>query len=172
MYDRNKFSFVVLTAFVFLFSIICISLSSSYGLDEESPRWSVSFNAVNVVDSTASLYDEVKLKKASTSLSKLGFIFDNAGDTITYRINVLNSGNIDAVISSILLSRAVCSDDAYCDNLDYSLTYENGSDVSRGDILPKNSGVVMLLKFTHVGNEQNGEVTIKDIDFSINYTEG
>lgn len=172
MYDRNKFSFVVLTAFVFLFSIICISLSSSYGLDEETPRWNVSFNAVNVVDSTASLYDEVKLKKNSTSLSKLGFIFDNAGDTITYRINVLNSGNRDAVISSILLSRAVCSDDAYCDNLDYSLTYENGSNVSRGDVLPKNSGVVVLLTFKHVGDTQEVDVTIKDIDFSINYTEG
>jgi hypothetical protein len=172
MYDRNKFTFVVLTAFVFMFSIICISLSSSYGLDEEEPKWNVSFNAVNVVDSTASLYDDVKLKKNSTSLSKLGFIFDNVGDTITYRINVLNSGNIDAVISSILLSRAVCSDTTYCDSLDYSLTYENGSTVSRGDTLPKNSGVVMLLTFRHIGTTQESDVTIKDIDFSINYVEG
>jgi hypothetical protein len=51
--DNRRFGFQVLIAFVFLFTVVCLGINSSYSIDEENkPNWDVSFSNIDVVNSS------------------------------------------------------------------------------------------------------------------------
>ena len=95
---------------------------------------------------------------------------DSSSDKLSYKINVLNNGTIDAKVGAITLIDATCSDDSLCNNLEYSLTYEDGALVKRGDVLSKKSGTTLYLNFRYNGSLDK-EVSFKDFKLSINYIE-
>lgn len=168
--DRSKFGFYILTAFVFLFTVVILGINSSYSIDENSVKsWDVAFTSVDAINE-GSKYDMPKLIKDSTSLNDINFSFDNGTDKLSYKINVLNNGTVDAKIAAITLIDAKCNDESLCDNLEYSLTYEDGSLVNRGDVLAKKSGTTLYLNFRYNG-VLDKELAFSDFKVSINYIE-
>lgn len=174
MYDRNKFAFTVLTAFVFLFTIATLAISASFSLDEENAvvnSWEVDFTSVEVVNSTVKVYDDARVNKNSTSISNLNFVLDNPSDEITYKITVLNKGSVDAEIASIVVTDPKCTNSDICKDLEYVLHYDNNKSVNRGDVVEAQSGKTMYLTVRHVGDYFDGEVSVEGINLSINYSE-
>ena len=166
--DRSRFGFTILIAFVFVFAMVVIGINSSYSIDEaETFKWEVSFENIDIVGGSISKYDEPTLVNRSSSVKDISFEVSEKGDTINYKINSLNKGNVDAKVTAILVTGATCGNKA-CSDLDYSLVYEDGNPVKKGDILKANSGKNIYLKFKYDG-DVNEPITVKDINVSINY---
>ena len=168
--DRSKFGFYVLCAFVFLFAITIIGVNSTYSINEGNAyKWDVSFSSVDASSDTISDYVIPKVDGESTSLTDFKFKVDSPGDNIVYKINVINQGSIDAKIGQLYVDYA-CSNDDLCKDLDYSLTYEDGSLLKRGDIINTNSGKTIYLKFNYNGTI-NEELVIDNVKLFVNYIE-
>ena len=174
MYDQNKFTFAILTAFVFLFTIATLAISASFSLSEENAMvnsFEVNFTSVEVVNSNVKVYDEPKINKNSTSLTNVNFVMDNPSDEITYKITVLNKGTLDAEIAQFTVTDPRCSNKDVCNDLEYVLHYDDNKSVDRGDVIEAQSGKTMYLTVRHVGDYFDGDVSVEGIQLSINYTE-
>ena len=166
--DKSRFGFTVLTAFVFIFAIVVIGINSSYSIDEaETFKWDVSFENIDVVGGSISEYDEPTLINKTSSVKDIRFEVKTSGDTINYKINTLNNGTVDAKVTAILVTEPTCNNKT-CNDLEYSLVYEDGNTVKKGDILKANSGKNMYLKFKYNGNVTES-ISVKDINVSIDY---
>ena len=168
--DSRRFGFQILTAFVFLFTIVCLGINSSYSIDEANQfKWDVEFSNVEVITNSVKTYDVPKYNK-TTSFNDGKFEIDSNGDSISYKITVLNNGNVDAKIGApITIFEPKCNNNT-CEGLEYSLTYEDGSLVKRNDILKANEGRTLILTYTYNGNVTE-PIKVEDISLSINYVE-
>lgn len=166
--DKSRFGFTVITAFVFLFAMVVIGINSSYSIDStESYKWEVSFENIDVVGGTITNYDEPTLTNKSTTVKDIRFEVKNSGDSINYKINAINKGTEDAKITAILVTDATCGNNS-CNDLDYTLVYEDNTPVKKGDILKANSGKDLYLRFTYDGKIEQ-PIVVKDINVSIDY---
>ena len=112
--DRSKFGFYVLSAFVFLFAIVIMGINSTYSINGANTyKWDVAFSSVDVSTNTIKEYSNPKVDLESTSLSGMKFEVDSAGDSITYKINVLNKGSVDAKISKVYVDYS-CNNKEEC----------------------------------------------------------
>lgn len=168
--DRSRFGFHVLIIFVFLFTVLVLGINSSLSIDESNnPSWDVSFSDIEVVNSSVSDVDIPKVNGKSTSLNGAKFVFDSNDDSISFRINVINKGSVDAKITKFTIPEPNCNNKA-CDGLIYDLVYEDGSFVKRGDILKSNEGKNIYLRFRYDGNISE-PINVSDVKLYIDYKE-
>ena len=169
--DSRRFGFQVLIAFVFLFTVVCLGINSSYSIDEASKvNWDVSISNIDVISNSISNYDIPKVNGKTTSFNGGKFEIDSNGDSISYKITVLNKGTVDAKIGApITIPEPKCSNNT-CEGLEYTLSYEDGSLVKRDDVLKSNEGKTLVLTYTFNGNIQE-PIKVEDISLSINYVE-
>ena len=102
-------------------------------------------------------------------------------DYLVAGIDVSNSGDIDAVITSISIFKPTCMveneaalEDALlvCSNFDYHLTYLDGTELTVGDLLPKNSKKTLKLTMWYDGTSlPSNSVTVSDISASVIYSQ-
>lgn len=169
--DRSKFGFYVLSAFVFLFAIVIMGINSTYSINGANTyKWDVAFSSVDVSTNTIKEYSNPKVDFESTSLSGMKFEVDSAGDSITYKINVLNKGSVDAKISKVYVDYS-CNNKEECNDLEYTLTYEDGSSVERDDLLNLNTGKTMFLSFKYNGSINDEKLIVDNIKLFVNYIE-
>jgi hypothetical protein len=147
----------------------------------EAASWNVKFsNLVSEATGTAT-FTEPAL--SDTSLSNYYIILRKQGDSVTFTFDVVNDGSSDAILGTISKSTPICSgtgnnavEDAnlICQNLTYTLTYENGDIVSNNDYLESNSSKTMKLTLAFNSNASvlpTNEVTINGLDFNIIYNQ-
>ncbi len=169
--DSRRFGFQVLIAFVFLFTVVCLGINSSYSIDETNKIvWDVSFSNIEVINSSTAIYDVPKVNDNSTSFNTGGFELKSNGDSISFKISVLNKGTVDAKIGApITIPEPKCSNST-CEGLEYVLSYEDGSEVKRNDVLKANEGKTLILTYLIDGNIQE-PLKVEDISLSIDYVE-
>ena len=168
--DKSRFGFNILIIFVFLFTIVVLGINSSLSIDEaNSPSWDVSFGNVEVVNSKA--YDIVNpiVNEKSTSINGGSFVLKSSDDSISYNINVINKGSVDAKITQFIIPEPNCSN-LNCEGLEYDLIYDDGSLVKRGDILKSNEGKTIYLRFRYNGNISE-PISVNDVKLYIDYKE-
>lgn len=105
----------------------------------------------------------------------------NINDGVNYTFNVVNDGDLDAKISSIVMPKPVCTstgDTAYedssliCDNLNYSLTYLDGTEIKIGDTLEKGQSKSLILKLEYLGtNLPQNVVEISGLSIALIYVQ-
>jgi uncharacterized repeat protein (TIGR01451 family) len=169
--DNRRLGFQILTAFVFLFTAVCLGINSSYSIDESNAtNWDVSISNIEVITNSVSSYDIPKISGKSTSFNDGKFEIDSNGESITYKITVLNKGTVDAKIGApVTITEPLCSNKT-CEGLEYTLTYEDGSEVKRNDVLKSNEGKTLLLTYKFNGLVEE-PFKVEDINLSINYVE-
>ena len=169
--DNRRLGFQVLIAFVFLFTVLCLGINSSYSIDEaNNPKWDVSFSNIEVTNSSVKSYDVPKFSDKSTSFNDGQFEIDSNGDSISYKITVLNKGTVDAKIGApVTIPDPKCSNKT-CAGLNYFLTYEDGSEVKRNDVLKANEGKTIILTYFFEGVVEE-PIKVEDISLSIDYVE-
>lgn len=179
MNNRNKSSYwiMVIMAFIFSFTAISFAFASISGSDS---KWDVHF------DNLSSVYIEEMAKEIerpviidnSTNINSFRIEFYGTGKA-SYVFDVINDGTFDAYISSITLLKPICYSegntyDSYlvCKDFDYVLSYDDGSLVKLGDVLPKNSKKTLRFTMLYTNNSPtNSLVTISDISASVIYSE-
>lgn len=146
-------------------------------------NWDVHFENLSEVylEGTAKEIDSPIINEKSTSINSFRVGFDSIGDRVTYVFDVSNSGDIDAVITSISIFKPTCMveneaalEDALlvCSNFDYHLTYLDGTELTVGDLLPKNSKKTLKLMMWYDGTSlPSNSVTVSDISASVIYSQ-
>ena len=123
------------------------------------------------------------LNSDSTVLTVSEGILKVPGDTITYVFDVINEGDLDAEVETVLTTIDSCkaSDNTtdvtmYCDKIKYDLVYQDTKEeVKKSDQLLKGESKTLNLIITYDKNKEltslpNTEIVLDNITSTINYT--
>ena len=123
------------------------------------------------------------LNSDSTVLTVSEGILKVPGDTITYVFDVINEGDLDAEVETVLTTIDSCkaSDNTtdvtmYCDKIKYDLVYQDTKEeVKKKDQLLKGESKTLNLIITYDKNKEltslpNTEIVLSNITSTINYT--
>ena len=123
------------------------------------------------------------LNSDSTVLTVSEGILKVPGDTITYVFDVINEGDLDAEVETVLTTIDSCkaNDDTtdvtmYCDKIKYDLVYQDTKEaVKKNDQLLKGESKTLNLIITYDKNKEltslpNTEIVLDNITSTINYT--
>lgn len=152
--DKNKIK--VMVAVIMALSIVSISvafaaLSTSLVISGtatvNSGSWNISFQNLDVKTPTGSASFITEPSIASpTSINSYYAILKNDGDSVSFEFDVVNSGSIDAKLTSLVKNAiptctgtdAITGDaDAalVCADLSYTFSYSDGSTISLNDVI-------------------------------------
>lgn len=148
----------------FTYASITSKLSIDGYASMNSMKWSIHFQNLSNANLKGTTLEVTKptLKNNSTSISDFEVKFMNINDGVNYTFDIVNDGDLDAKISSIVMPKPVCTstgDTAYedssliCDNLNYSLTYLDGTKIQIGDTLEKGQSKSLILKLEYLGTK-------------------
>ena len=148
--------------------------------------WDIHFeNLSSSLTGKAALADTNQLAISSNSTTISGSVGDLSvpGDSIVYTFDIVNKGNIPAILSSApTISTPSCSatgNDAgattVCGNLTYTLTYSDGSTIAKNDTLAATSGkksakLVVTYK-SSATSVVNTDVEVSNIAATLNYSQ-
>lgn len=155
---------ISITGISFTYASVTSKLSIDGYASMNTARWSIHFrNLSNAnLNGTASEIAKPILQNNSTSISNFDIMFMNVNDGVTYKFEVINDDDIDAKVSSILIPKPICKgidetsyEDAslICDNLNYSLTYADGTKIQAGDTLDKGQSKSFVLNLEYSGTK-------------------
>ena len=150
----------------------------------EKTSWNIHFT--KVLTPKAEGYAEggkATLNSDSTVLTVSEGILKVPGDTITYVFDVINEGDLDAEVETVLTTIDSCkaSDNTtdvtmYCDKIKYDLVYQDTKEaVKKNDQLLKGESKTLNLIITYDKNKEltslpNTEIVLDNINSTINYT--
>ena len=150
----------------------------------EKTSWNIHFT--KVLTPKAEGYAEggkATLNSDSTVLTVSEGILKVPGDTITYVFDVINEGDLDAEVETVLTTIDSCkaSDNTtdvtmYCDKIKYDLVYQDTKEaVKKNDQLLKGESKTLNLIITYDKNKEltslpNTEIVLDNITSTINYT--
>ena len=133
------------------------------------------------------------IDSTNTIIKTYDVVLKSDGDAITYTFDVKNDGDIDAKITGVVMntgSNLTCNstggtaaeqttrNNNTCANLDYSLTYADGSAVALGDQLAAGASKTMKLKLEYKAKGPNGtgteyypddDVKVSDLGVTVTY---
>jgi len=150
-----------------------ISYSKGYS------KWDIAITNV----SKAELSGEAKVVNEPTTnnlgLTEFVVAFKNPGDSVKYTFEMKNGGNIDARLVEFTKGNPTCKEasDALdsrsdeeknadstlvCGNLEYTVKYEDGTDVAANDVVNSYSSKKVVLTVTYKDNSRaaNGSVEV------------
>ncbi len=142
-------------------------------------KWDIAIANV----SKAELSGEAKVVNEPTAnnlgLTEFVVTFKNPGDSVKYTFEMKNGGNIDARLVEFTKGNPTCkeatdeldsrSDEEknadstlVCGNLEYTVKYEDGKDVSVNDVVNSDSSKKVVLTITYKDNSRaaNGSVNV------------
>lgn len=149
-------------------------------------KWDVHFENLSKVELTNQAYESSKpiINNKSTSIDSFNIVFNDSKDTATYYFDVVNSGAINAKVTTISILRPAClgindnvaneSVDAniVCQSFEYNLTYADGKEIKINDKLKTNGRKRLKLTMKYNGNIwPSTSVKIKDLSASIIYSQ-
>ena len=129
----------------------------------------------------------------NTIIKTYDVVLKSDGDAITYTFDVKNDGDIDAKITGVVMNNGAsltCNstggtaseqtnrNNNTCANLDYTLTYADGSVVALGDKLAAGASKTMKLKLEYKAKGASGtgteyypdaDVTVSDLGVTVTY---
>lgn len=140
----------------------------------KSAKWDIHFENLNsntIGRATLSKADQLKIIDNSTTISgSVGNLY-LPGDTIIYTFDIVNSGTLPAVLgfdptigTPECSSLDIDSSKNVCDNVEYTLTYADGTLIKAGDYL--DSGEKKAAKLTLSLKETMSLVPSKDVSIT------
>lgn len=139
-------------------------------------NWSIHFANLGEVDITGKAKENTKptIKDNSTKIGNYSIVLNRPGDAISYDFDVVNDGDINAVITSVTIktgNELTCTSSAsnasvICDNLSYTLTYNSGATVAVGDELSAGTTRKMTLKLALSNSLALNEMPNADVEVS------
>ncbi|MCI8394066.1 MAG: hypothetical protein HFH86_01115 [Bacilli bacterium] len=112
----------------------------------KSSSWQVRFENLSAVTKTGTA-TEVSAPTVNTNDTNIGdydVTLTTPGDSISYTFDVANNGTFDAEVTTITIPTPTCTGNGanaeidaknVCDNLNYTLTYEDGTAITATDAI-------------------------------------
>lgn len=136
--------------------------------------WKIKFNNLSqpTIAGTATVATAPTIQ-SDTHIGNYAVTLSKPGDEIIYTFDVVNSGTIDAELSTFLFAEptitgtgdaALADAQIVRDNLVYTLTYANGTAIQVGDELAK--GATVSLKLTVGYNAEASELPLNEVSIS------
>ncbi len=132
----------------------------------ESPKWSVHFANVEVSPNSVtaeSVRKPATIINEDSTFIDYDVILTSYQDCYEFTVDLVNDGNINAKISSVIF---ILSDEAK-KYLDYSVEYEDGTKVLEGDELLKKSMRKVKVKLQNIYSEEVVGEKQFDISFAL-----
>ena len=113
---------------------------NKYGTSQ-GKYWDIHFENLSKANITGSAEENVAPKIIyPVTIGNYMVTFHTPGDSVTYTFDVVNTGKIDAILSSVNLSTPNCVGNLYdcrntLKNVNYKITYIDGSELKYGDNL-------------------------------------
>ena len=157
--EKNK-SYIIVGILALLISIAAVSiayaaLNSTLEINGDAKvlasKWKIKYENLSAVSLTGDAV-EVTAPTINTNDTKIGdynVTLKAPGDKAVYTFDVVNEGTFDAKITSFTLPTPTCTGKAtdatkkaadetnVCNNIEYTLTYDDGTAVAVGDELAK-----------------------------------
>ena len=187
--DRSR-RFKIVSIFILIIAVIGLSiayaamseiLSITGTAKMNSADWNIKFENLSVEKTGDATF--VLPTLSDTSLLDYEVNLTKPGDSVTFIFDVTNNGNIDAVLGTVTKGKPECNgvgsnatsdSKTVCNNLIYSLKYEDGSDVKVGDTLDKKEVSKMKLQLVYNSDASvlpNDDVTVKGLDINVIYNQ-
>ena len=180
----KKSTYIIIIVFVIaVVGTFFISESYAFQKVDEFPGWNVYFSNLktSIINGNIFVPDKPEIEK--NKIKAYDVIVSKSGDYATYQFDIINSGDFDVKIYSLvkiepkctsLSIPAISSDEKLvCDNLEYKIFYtDNGKELQLGDMLKANEKINITLKIGFkTPNNQNptDDVQITLYDFSVLY---
>ena len=108
----------------------------------DAAKWGIKFN--NLTSGTkigdAIVNNEATIADDKVTIENIDVTLKTPGDSVTYKVNLVNEGTINAEISNIKVPELTEEQKRY---IEFKVTYDTGEEVTQGDIL--NSGATKNL---------------------------
>ena len=142
----------------------------------KSSTWNVGFTDLSepTLKGTAAVITEPSL--TATKIGDYAVQLMTPGDSVSYTIEIKNSGSYAAKVSSVTVPTPTCTGSGdtaetdannVCKYLTYTLTYEDGNEIKIGDTLAAENGTAkMLLKLTYSADVLASELPKNDVTIS------
>ena len=191
MLSQKKFRIIGIL-FISCIAIICVSfvyasITSQLSIDGYASmnpaKWSVHFQNLSNANLKGTALEVTKptLQNNSTNISNFNVEFMNIKDGVSYTFDVINDGNLDAKVSSIFIPKPICTgtgsnsyedENLICDNLNYYLTYADGTRILAGDSLDKGQSKSLILNLEYSGTQlPQNVVEISGLSITLIYTQ-
>lgn len=158
-----------------------VSVRDAYATD--SIGWNVSFKNISKATllGSAEEYSSPTLVGNSTVIKDFRVVFQSIGDAVSYTYEVANSGKLDAKVSSIDYTTPFCfgsgsnaARDAkmVCEGIEIKMTYADGREIQRGDIIKSGEAKEVRLTVTYNGKGMPIQpVTAEDLAVTVVYVQ-
>ena len=182
--NRNTREMRIITVAALCVAVICLSvayaalsqtLKVSGNAKMNGADWNVHFANVKVAATGVATYTMPTV--SSTQLKDFGVVLSKPGDSVTFSFDIVNDGNLDAVLSSLSKSNPECNSltserdsEIVCNNITYTLKYQDDSAVEEGDQLLKNTYRTAKLKVAYADDATevpSSTVNIDNLDLTL-----
>ncbi len=152
-----------------------------------SSSWDVHFeNLVPSTTGTATTTGGSITPTNSTSITGIDMTLTSPGDSVTYTFDVVNGGDFDAIATTLNIDTPTCVGSGVnatvdatnvCNNLEYTLTYADGSDILTTPSLTTAEGTKSMKLTLTYSNAITADqlpasaVTVSDLNASILYSQ-
>ncbi len=186
--DRNQREMRIITIVALCVAVICLSvayaamsqtLKVSGNAEMSGADWNVHFANVRATTTGAATYTMPTV--SSTQLKDFGVVLSKPGDSVTFSFDIVNDGNLNAVLSTLTKNTPECNSlssesdsQIVCNNITYTLKYEDDSSVEVGDGLAKDtySSVKLKLAYDEDATEvPTSTVNISNLDVTLIYNQ-
>lgn len=144
-------------------------------------NWDVHFEKLLLSDIEGTTKEIVKptIVKNATVINSFSVMFQNPFDKISYEVDIVNDGNLDAQITTLIISNPECKikdlsseDYNFCQNIKYSLCYIDGTKLKVGDVLKNNSSQRVRLELAYNSSMlPKNEIEIENLEITIIYSQ-
>ncbi len=186
---KNVMSVLIASVLV-LCSIVCVSfvyarvtkklVISGYASMNNAGKWEVKFANLKSAEIIGTTEEIIKptIQNSSTSIGNFNIKFYSPLDSISYQFDIVNDGTIDAIVDAISIAKPICNsisnnhdeESMVCNNLEYTLSYLDNSEVKTGDVLRKGESQPVILKLKYNGNDIPIDiVNISNLEVAIIY---
>ena len=189
-YRRTSFKslFLIILVFCVLGITIAYALLSTTLTINGAATFDVAVWDVKIANLSASKTGDATYtlpQISDTSLTNYEIILTKPGDSVTFIFDIVNEGSVDAYLSALTKNTPTCNGvtgsstgttDAplVCNNLTYTLTYENGNVVSTDDTLTAYTTKKVNLTLSYNSYAQQvptNDVAISNLDITMIYSQ-
>ncbi len=150
------------------FAALSTTLSINGSATLDASKWGIKFENLTdgVITGDASINDKAIIEDDLVTISKINVSLSNPGDAVTYKVDLVNEGTINAEIYSIETPSLTKEQERY---INFEVKYDDGTLVRQGDILNKDTRKKLTIKIEFIKDIMESDLPNKSEEINLSY---